>query len=305
MSTMHDLAVIILNYNTRELLADCLASLRGQSGLDFVTCAVDNCSDDGSAEMVAAQFPEVSLIRSPANNGYAAGNNLGLRALSFPAAPQARYAMLLNPDTLVLPSALAGMVAFADATPDAGVVGPKLMLMDGTLDMACRRSFPTPAVSFYRLTGLSRIFPRSRLFGRYNMTYLGVDEQTDVDSVVGACMLVRGDAIRQAGLLDEQFFMYGEDLDWCLRIKQQRNSAGRPWRVIYYPAVTVQHVKRAASRRSARAQYEFDRAMWLFYRKHYQARTFFMMDWLVRLGLAARGGPRLAREMFAGASPQG
>jgi GT2 family glycosyltransferase len=173
------------------------------------------------------------------------------------------------------------------------------MLMDGTLDKACRRSFPTPEVSFYRFTGLSKLFPRSRRFGRYNLSYLDINTQTDVDSVVGACMLVRADALRKAGLLDEQFFMYGEDLDWCLRIKRQRNEQGRPYRVIYYPGATVQHVKRAASRLSPKAQYEFDRAMWLFYHKHYQARTFFALDWLIRLGLALRGGPRLAREVFA------
>jgi N-acetylglucosaminyl-diphospho-decaprenol L-rhamnosyltransferase len=298
---MHDIAIIILNYNTSELLVNCLASLRGQSGhdfVDFVTCVVDNCSSDGSADKVAAQFPEVQLIRSPENGGFAAGNNLGLRAYGFPVAPQARYALLLNPDTIVPPGALAGMLAFADAIPDVGVVGPKLMLMDGTLDMACRRSFPTPEVSFYRLIGLSKLFPRSRRFGRYNMTYLGIDEQTEVDSVVGACMLVRGEALKGAGLLDEQFFMHGEDLDWCLRIKQQCAPSGKPYRVMYYPTVTVQHVKRAASRNSPKAQYEFDRSMWLFYHKHYQRHTFFVMDWIIKLGLAWRGGSKLAREMF-------
>lgn len=304
---MHDLAIVILNYNTRDLLVDCLTSLRHPPGVDVVTVVVDNCSSDGSADRVAQQFPAVELVRSPANDGFAAGNNQGLRALGFPEHGVARYAMLLNPDTVVPPGALARMVAFADANPDIGVVGPKLMLMDGTLDMACRRSFPTPEVSFYRLTGLSRLFPRSRRFGRYNMTYLSIDEQTDVDSVVGACMLVRADAIRQAGLLDEQFFMYGEDLDWCLRIKQipaplagqgGRKQGGAGYRVVYYPGATVQHVKRAASRRSDRAQYEFDRAMWLFYRKHYQGRTFFLMDWLIKLGLALRGGRKLAREML-------
>jgi GT2 family glycosyltransferase len=295
---MHDLVVIILNYDTRELLADCLASLHNQAGLDFATCVVDNCSSDGSDDMVAQRFPDVELIRSPANDGFAAGNNLGLRAFGFPANGQARYAMLLNPDTVVPPGALAGLVAFADANPDIGVAGPKLLLMDGTLDKACRRSFPTPEVSFYRLTGLSRVFPRSRRFGRYNMTYLGIDQQSDVDSVVGACMLVRGEAIRQAGLLDEQFFMYGEDLDWCLRIKQRRSPAGRPYRVVYYPAVTVQHVKRAASRKSKKAQFEFDRAMWLFYRKHYQPGTSRLVDALVRTGLSLKGGTKLAKEIW-------
>lgn len=288
---MLDLAVIILNYNTRDLLRGCLQSLRNQTGLRFEACVVDNASPDDSADVVAAEFPEVKLIRSPVNGGYPAGNNLGLRAYGFPEAPQARYAMLLNPDTLVPAGALAQMVAFADANPDVGVVGPKLLLMDGSLDKACRRSFPTPEVSFYRLLGLSKLFPKSKRFGRYNMTYLGIDEQAEVDAVVGACMLVRAEAIQKAGLLDEQFFMYGEDLDWCLRIKQ----AG--YRAVYYPSVTVHHVKRAASRQSAKAQFEFQRAMWLFYKKHYQATTPALMDSLVRAGLAWRGGPALAQEM--------
>jgi GT2 family glycosyltransferase len=248
--------------------------------------------------MVAEKHPEVELIRNPANTGFSAGNNLGLRHFGYPEAGVARHVMLLNPDTRVPKGALAGLVAYADANPDVGAVGPKLLLMDGTLDMACRRSFPTPQISFYRLLGLSKAFPNSRRFGRYNLTYLGVDEQADVDSVVGACMLARGSAVRQAGLLDERFFMYGEDLDWCLRIKRERDRRGRPYRVVYYPRVTVHHVKRAASRRSPKAQFEFDRSMWLFYRKHYQAGTPFYLDWLIRLGLAARGGPRLAREVF-------
>lgn len=282
---------MILNYNTRDLLRDCLASLRAQAGLRFVTCVVDNCSTDASAEMVEREFPEVTLIRAPANNGFSAGNNLGLRAFGFPEQPQARYAMLLNPDTNVPADALRKMIAFAEANPDVGVVGPRLLLLDGTLDKACRRSFPTPEVSFYRLTGLSKLFPKSKRFGRYNMTYLDEQVQADVDSVVGACMLVRADAIQRAGLLDEQFFMYGEDLDWCLRIKQ----AG--YRVVYYPDVIVQHVKRAASRKSKKAQYEFQRAMWLFYRKHYRAKANALTDAFVRAGLALRGGRELAREM--------
>jgi len=307
-SELLDLAVVILNYNTRDLLRDCLRSLCDQEGLTFATCVVDNASPDGSADMVAAEFPEVALIRNPLNNGYSAGNNLGLRRFGFPAQPQARYAMLLNPDTVVPPDALRKMVAFADANPDVGVVGPKLLLMDGTLDKACRRAFPTPEVSFYRFAGLSKLFPKSPRFGRYNMTFLDEDQQADVDSVVGACMLVRAEAIQQAGLLDEQFFMYGEDLDWCLRIKQtplppplggRAGERGQmaTYRVVYYPEVTVHHVKRAASSRSPKAQYEFQRAMWLFYHKHYRQTTNPLMDKLIRTGLAFRGGPELAAEM--------
>ena len=310
MTKMLDLVVVILNYNTRDLLRGCLQSLRTQSGLNFATCVVDNASPDDSADRVAHEFPEVNLIRSLINGGYPAGNNLGLRAYGFPEAPQARYAMLLNPDTIVPEEALAKMVRFADANPDVGVVGPKLLLMDGTLDKACRRSFPTPEVSFYRFSGLSKLFPNSPRFGRYNMSYLGIDEQADIDSVVGACMLVRAEVITQVGLLDEQFFMYGEDLDWCLRIKQTalpppslpRSDKGGPgwgsgYRVVYYPSVTIHHVKRAASSTSAKAQFEFQRAMWLFYKKHYRASTPKLIDFVVRKGIAMRGGAALAREI--------
>jgi GT2 family glycosyltransferase len=288
------LLVVILNYNTRDLLRDCLSSLREQGAVSFKTCVVDNASPDNSADMVATEFPEVELIRNPRNNGYSAGNNLGFRQFGFPDAARARHLMLLNPDTVVPPGALASMLAFLDAHPDVGVVGPRLLLPDGSLDKACRRSFPTPEVSFYRLTKLSRLFPKSRRFNSYNMEYLDEHVQTDVDAVVGACMLLRGEAVQAVGLLDEQFFMYGEDLDWCLRVKQ----AG--WRVVYYPDAIVHHVKRAASSSSPRARYEFQRAMWLFYKKHYARTTPMPVDLLVKIGLWARGGNRLLREMRGG-----
>lgn len=290
---MRDLLVVILSYNTRDLLRNCLQSLRAQSGLSFAVCVVDNASSDGSADMVETEFAEVTLIRNPLNNGYSAGNNIGLRAFGFPSAGQARHAMLLNPDTIVPAGALVGLVAFVDAHTDVGVVGPRLLLEDGTLDKACRRGFPTPQVSFYRLTGISALFPKSARFNRYNMEYLDEHVQAEVDSVVGACMLVRGEALAKSGLLDEQFFMYGEDIDWCLRIK----SAG--WRVMYFPDVVVHHIKRASSRKSAKAHFEFQRAMWLFYRKHYRATTPPVVDLLVRLGLWARGGHALWKEMNA------
>lgn len=282
---MLDLGIVILNWNTRDLLRACLKSVFASQGtLSFCVCVVDNASSDGSAAMVRAEFPDVRLIENPVNNGYAAGNNLGLKALGFgphplPRPDGPRHALLLNPDTVVPETALAELVAYLDAHPECGVVGPKLVLPDGSLDLACRRSFPTPEVSFWRLTGLSKLFPRSRLFGRYNLTYLDADVETEVDSVVGACMLVRGEAIARAGLLDERFFMYGEDLDWALGIRK----AG--WGARYYPKVTVLHVKRAASRRSRRAQLAFHEAMLYFYRKHYAATTPPLVGALVVLGI--------------------
>lgn len=262
-----DVGVVIVNYNTKALLQRCLATVLRSEGVRLQVCVVDNASHDGSAEMVARDFPDVALLRNSVNVGYPAANNQGLRYLGFPTPSAPRYALLLNADTEVPPDGLAKVVAFADRRADVGVVGPKLVRPDGSLDLACRRSFPTPEVAFYRMVGLSRIFPRSRIFGRYNLTYLNEDLTVEVDSVVGAFMLVRREAVTDVGLLDEAFFMYGEDLDWAYRIKH----AG--WRVYYYPEVTVLHVKRAASRQNPRAKVEFWRSMEIFYRKHYAAGT--------------------------------
>jgi N-acetylglucosaminyl-diphospho-decaprenol L-rhamnosyltransferase len=264
-----DVGIVIVNWNTRDLLKRCLDSVFASEHVTALVCVVDNASHDHSSEMVAADFPQVQLISNTSNIGYPAANNQGLRLLGFvggSAEGAPRYALLLNADTEVPPDALAQVVAFADEHPRAGAVGPKLVRLDGSLDLACRRSFPTPTISLYRMIGLSRLFPRSRVFGRYNLTYLDENETAEVDSVVGAFMLVRREAISAVGLLDESFFMYGEDLDWAYRMKAQG------WQILYYPTVIVLHVKRASSRQNPRAKVEFWRAMEIFYRKHY-ART--------------------------------
>jgi len=300
--------VVIVNHNTLELLQDCLDSLfsGGMRGVDARVWVVDNASTDGSADMVADRFPSVMLIRGELNDGFAAANNVALRAAGFgdssDRGPQAHNTvvhsappdvLLLNPDTVVPPGAVAALARALRSEDDIGIVGPKLVLPDGRLDLACRRSFPTPRVAFYRFSGLAKAFPNSRRFGRYNMTFLDPDVAADVDAVVGACMMVRGEAVEAAGLLDERFWMYGEDLDWALRIRR----AG--WRTVYRPHVVVHHVKRASSSRSRRARYEFQRAMWLFYEKHYAASAPRAIDALVRLGLILKGGRRLSREMRA------
>jgi GT2 family glycosyltransferase len=270
---MLDLGIVIASYNTCDLLRTCLRSIYDSQGeFTFQVCVVDNASSDGSAEMVATEFPQAIVIANTENVGYPRANNQGLQAFGFAQtsllnSQTPRFALLLNPDTELPLDGLVQMLDFMSRHPDTGIVGPKLVLLDGSLDLACRRSFPTPEVSLYRFAGLSRLFPRSRRFGRYNMTYLDPDQVAEVDSVVGAFMMVRAEAIAQVGLMDGQFFMYGEDLDWAYRIK----AAG--WRVYYNPAVTVLHVKRAASRHSPRAQVEFYRAMDIFYRKHYAAQT--------------------------------
>ena len=300
MRAQSDLLIVIVNYNTRDLLRDCLASIyesRGDFG--YQVCVVDNCSHDDSAAMVRQEFPQAQLIECPVNSGYAYANNLGLAAFGFQSAPLARhpsslvprYALLLNPDTLLPPSALQDMLDFMEAHPEAGAAGPRLVREDGSLDLACRRGFPAPSAFFYRMLGLSKLFPKSPRFGRYNLTYLDPDELTEVDSVVGAFMLVRAEAIQQVGLLDESFFMYGEDLDWAYRIRK----AG--WKIYYNPQVTVLHIKGASTRHSRRARYEFYRAMDIFYRKHYAATTPFWLHWLIIAGIVLQGGLAMLREM--------
>ena len=291
---MPTLAIVIVNYNTRDLLRACLRSIAaGVSCCAPEVWVVDNASSDGSAALVRAEFPHVQLISNPHNGGFAYANNLALRRIlgehadrespGLPAPRSPDYVLLLNPDTVVPPGALDGLIAYMEAHPDVGAAGPKLLLADGSLDLACRRSFPTPAVAFYRMIGLSRLFPRSPRFGRYNMTFLDPDIETEVDSVVGACMIVRTAVVREVGLLDEAYFMYGEDLDWAYRIKQYG------WRIMYVPSVTVHHYKRASSsQRPLQSIRHFYDAMRIFHRKHYAATTPALFNLLIEAGIALK-----------------
>lgn len=300
---MLDLGVIILNWNTCDLLRRCLQTVFASQGeFNYKVIVVDNASTDGSPEMVAREFPQVELIVNPVNTGYPAGNNIGLRALGFNdkgdvKADAPRYALLLNPDTEVPPDALYAMVELMDTRPEIGAAGPKLVLPDGSLDKACRRGFPTPMVSLYHFLGLGKLFPKSPRFARYNMTFLDPDQEAEVDSVVGAFMIVRREAIESAGLLDETFFMYGEDIDWAYRIQKSG------WKIVYHPQVTVKHVKRAASRQSQRAKFEFWRAMLIFYRKHYRATTPLWLHSVIMTGLLVKGGRGLLPEIRQSALP--
>jgi N-acetylglucosaminyl-diphospho-decaprenol L-rhamnosyltransferase len=317
---MPRLAIVIVNYNTRDLLAQCLRSVfANKTAVSYSVIVVDNKSTDGSAAMVRADFAQALLIESDRNGGFGYANNLALRwlagfqdlpmdgsietillesgprqgeqpvteipeigksSLAFPC----DYVLFLNPDTWLPPDALEKTVAFLEAHADAGVVGPRMVKLDGSLDLACRRSFPTPVSSLYKLTGLSKVFPKSKTVARYNLTYLRDDETAEVDSVMGAYMLVRGAALAEAGLFDERFFMYGEDLDLAFRLKE------RGWRVFYYPEVKVLHHKGASSRKqSQRSIREFYRAMHIFHRKHYSHRYNGLVNAVISFGISARG----------------
>jgi N-acetylglucosaminyl-diphospho-decaprenol L-rhamnosyltransferase len=295
---MKRVSVVIVNYNTRDLLEHCLNRLLA-SEIDRAISifVVDNGSSDGSVDLVHAKFPQVELIASSRNLGYAAANNLALERIldrwRVAGKPSDNSALLLNTDCFVEPDSLEITAIFLDQNPGAGIVGPKLVLRDGSLDLACRRSFPRPDNALWKLTGLARLFPDSPRFASYNLTYLDPDQTIEVDSVVGAYMMVRLDAIDATGLMDDSFFMYGEDLDWAYRIKQHG------WKVFYYPATTVLHYKGAtSSRQSYRLIIEFYRAMYLFHRKHYAPDMIAPLNWLITAGIIGRGTFALIRNLF-------
>ena len=291
-ATDMDVSVVIVNYKVRDLLRDCLRSLEHDLGentgqLKGEVWVVDNASGDGSVEMIEAEFPQVKVIASSWNRGYGAANNLAIRQAT------GRYLLILNPDTQLPPGAIIDTIAEMERRPDIGALGPKLIRADGTLDRACRRSFPSPEVAFYRLFGLARLFPNHPRFAAYNL--LNVDEDTalDVDSVCGAYMLLRREVVERVGMFDEAFRMYGEDLDWAYRIKE----AG--WRVRYHPAVTVLHLKGRSSRQrpvsSIRAFYD---AMRIFYDKHYARQHGAPFNGLIHAGIGLFEAVALIRNLL-------
>jgi len=253
------LSIVIVNYNTEKLLRSCLESVyAGANGTPLDIWVVDNSSRDNSVAMLKSLFPMVRVIRNPSNVGFSRANNVVISQ------SRSDYVLLLNPDTLIIDDAIERVVKFMKEHPEVGIAGCKVLNRDGTLQLACRRSIPTPEVAFYRATGLSKLFPKSRVMARYNMTYEDPDQAHEVDAVSGAFLMIRRQVVEQIGPLDERFFMYGEELDWCLRAKR----AG--WSVMYYPEARIVHYKGESTKYNSRkAAIEFYRAMYLFHRKHF------------------------------------
>jgi O-antigen biosynthesis protein len=254
------LSVIIVNYNVREFLHHALVSLRKASeGIRTECIVVDNASDDDSVEMLRRRFPSVRVIANKTNVGFARANNQAIRIA------RGEFLLLINPDTVVQEDTLRTLLAFMKTHPETGLAGCRVLNPDGTLQLACRRSIPTPWVAFTKISGLSTLFPRTRLFGRYNLTYLPEHETYAVDAVSGSFMLARRSVVGEVGGLDEQFFMYGEDLDWCYRI----TKAG--WTISYVHTTSIIHYKGESTRRSSVDEIRmFYTAMHLFVRKHFR-----------------------------------
>ncbi len=230
-----DLSIVILNYRTKNLLKECLRSLRiVKPALAMETIVVDNASGDGSAEMVLAEFPEVRLIRAERNLGYAGGNNLGLRAAS------GRLVMIMNPDILIMPGSLETLVAFMDGHPKVGLAGPKLTNPDGTVQQSCYR-FHTVLTPVYRRTFLGRLPMGKRAVADYLMADFDHGEAREVDWLLGGALVACREAIAAVGPLDEAFFLYFDDTDWCRRFWE------KGWKVVYCPEAAMVHFHQRAS----------------------------------------------------------
>ncbi len=282
-----DLSIIILNYNGKSWLEKLLPSLQSnwlnQTTFETEVVVVDNASTDDSVAYIEKQNG-VRLICADRNGGFSYGNNLAIRNNS------ARYLMLLNSDTEFLPSAsnLDVLINYMDETPSAGIITPLLLLDNGKPDPACHRGEPTPWASFTYFSGLERLFPKSRWFGQYHQTYKPMDSIHDIDACTGAALIVKNEAVQKVGVLDERFFMYAEDLDWCKRFRE----AG--YRVIFHPGVKLIHHKYGSGLantddkiKSVTRKWYYD-TMLQYYDKHYLNKYPRCLRWVLKAVLAAK-----------------
>lgn len=253
-----DLSIIIVNYNVKEFLQNLIHSIeKATLNLTKEIIIVDNASDDGSVDFIKDKFPEVKLIANKKNLGFGKANNLGLKIAA------GEYILLINPDTLVAEDTFEKMIQFFNDTQSAGLAGCKILNPDGTLQLACRRSFPGPWTSFTKVTGLSTLFPKSKIFARYNLTYLDENKSYEVDAISGSFMMMRRSVYDKVGGFDEQFFMYGEDLDLCYRIQKSG------FKVYYVHSTQIIHYKGESTKRSSLDETRvFYNAMHLFVKKH-------------------------------------
>ena len=279
------LSICIPTYNARDWIEQCLESIYAHApGCAFEIIAVDDRSTDDTVAIVQAKFPNVRLLTNGANLGFSKTVNIGLRV------SHGEYLLVLNNDTWIHPHALDALVEYLDRQPDTGIVGPKVVCGDGSLQQQCRRRIPTPMGAFLYFTKLSHRFADNPRFARYLMTASDDTQTTDVDAVSGACMMIRRDVLDKVGLFDEAFYLYGEDLDLCWRAK----LAG--WHVRYHPASVITHFggQGGTGKRRVQATIEFHRAMWLFYRKHRAPNVGFPERALVYSGITLKGALAVA-----------
>lgn len=240
MSNIPDISIVIVNYNVKDALDNCLSSIykSNTSGHSLEIFVVDNNSFDGSVKLIKEKYHDINIIENRKNLGYSRANNIALKLV------RGKYILILNPDTILEEGTFQKLIEFVTEKTDTGVVTSKLIMADGKLDPACKRSFPTLSVALPRMIGLSKIFPKSRIFGKYNLTYLDENKIHEVESVNGAFMFIPAEVLKNAGLFDEDYFMYGEDIDLCFRIKKMG------YKIYYNPNVTTVHLKGESTRKS-------------------------------------------------------
>lgn len=272
-----DVSIIVVNWNTKGLLRDCLTSVYERAGaVDYEIIVVDNASTDGSAEMVKSDFRRVILIENPENRGFATANNQGM------AVAKGRYVLLLNSDTVVLDNAIANTVCFADTHPQAGVIGCRVLNPDGTVQPTCFM-FPSMLNMLLSSTYLYKLFPKSRFFGREHMTWWDRSDVREVDVVTGCFMLVRQEAIEQAGIMDERFFMYGEETDWCYRFRKNG------WKVLFAPVGQIIHFGgQSTSQKPVAMVVQLWLSILRFVGKHYSRPAYLTTRFLIAFFFAVR-----------------
>jgi GT2 family glycosyltransferase len=252
-------SALIVSHDAKDLLLQCMQALLASAEVPIEVVVVDNDSSDGSAAAVTAEFPKATVLIQEKNIGYSRAANVGLERCT------GRFVLLLNPDVMVDQSCVGRLADFLLTRPDAGAVGPRLMMADGKVDPNARRAFPVPSTLFYRTIGLSRLFPKSPRFGRHNMGFMDDSDAHEIDAGSGDCMMIRRAALDRIGFFDPRYFMYGEDIDLCYRLKMGG------WKVFYLPTAVATHHEREAPTRSDRRQmlYEEHRAMWTYHFKHH------------------------------------
>lgn len=259
------LDIVIVSYNVRYQLEQCLRSVeRASQGIDVNIWVVDNASSDGTIPYLRDRFPSVHYIENKDNAGFSRANNQGIRF------GKGSYVLLLNPDTIVGEDVLRGCLQFLEEHPEVGATGVRMLHPNGSFAPESRRGLPTPFTSFCKMTGLSTLFPKSKWFGRYYMRYLNTEEPNPIEVISGAFCMVRRKALDNIGLLDEQFFMYGEDIDLSYRLLQ----AG--WKNYYLP-LTILHYKGESTVKSTfRYVHVFYNSMLIFFNKHYSSQYRFL-----------------------------
>lgn len=289
---MIDLSIIIVSYDTKDYLKECLHSLlRDQSKkFSYEIIVVDNASKDRTLEMVEKEFPKVILVKNKDNFGFSKANNIGVSR------SHGRYVLFLNPDTIIYPNTLDVMISFMDKHEDVGIATCKVIMPNGKLDDSCHRGFPTPWNSFCYFTGLSRVFSHSKLFNGYNLGWKNLNEDHEIDACAGAFMIVCKEAGESLKWWDEDYFWYGEDLDFCYRLKR------KGLKIYFVPQVSVLHYKgvsggikviskhltTADEKTRIRATKERFEAMKIFYKKHYEDIYPRFLSWFVYKGIALK-----------------